>query len=70
MMSAVTLNVTVLYIPLESDVENINTRFIRVLIISRKSWLKVYDVNFILLVAAGSKVCSYVEILRKAGQYS
>jgi len=45
MMSAVTQKITVLCIPLESDLKNINTRFVKVLIISRKSRLKVYDVN-------------------------
>jgi len=29
----------------ESDLKNINTRFVKVLIISRKSRLKVYDAN-------------------------
>ena len=29
----------------ESDLKNINTRFVKVLIISRKSRLMVYDVN-------------------------
>jgi hypothetical protein len=67
-MSAVTLNGTVLYILLKSDLKNINARFIKVLIISRKSSLRVYDVNFIISVAAGSKLCPYVGILRNAGQ--